>query len=335
MPYSFIAWQALLNRLSTRDRLYFLDRNSDLKCPLCRVVPESVDHLFFNCSFSSWIWRTIIWKCGYRRRPHKTLLKEEEWIRCNFKGDGQASTLIKVGFCSAIYMIWCERNNRLHGKPPRHKQFILQTILSAIRGRMLHLHLNDIRNPRNIKTAESFGLACIQKDQIAQLCSWECPKANWSKLNSDAALVNDKAGLGGIIRNWHGDTLALYSIRADVEDIHLLEMKAIYYGIKLAAAKGCHNLWIESDSLLSVNVILHLWQTPWKAIPIIHNIRQILSTFTEWHISHIWREANAGADFLSKPDCYCEGDDIPIHLIPQELKVITSLDATGTSYPRL
>ncbi|GKD83844.1 hypothetical protein Tco_1350683 [Tanacetum coccineum] len=33
-------------------------------CPLCEVVPDSHNHLFFNCPFSSQIWLTIKVKAG-------------------------------------------------------------------------------------------------------------------------------------------------------------------------------------------------------------------------------------------------------------------------------
>ncbi|XP_077249090.1 uncharacterized protein LOC143888520 [Tasmannia lanceolata] len=79
--YSFTTWQAMHNRLSTRDRLCFLGSHRDLRCLLCNAGPESVNHLFFRCSYSAWIWRSILWRCGIRRKPLKTLILEENWIR--------------------------------------------------------------------------------------------------------------------------------------------------------------------------------------------------------------------------------------------------------------
>ncbi|XP_042022898.1 uncharacterized protein LOC121770182 [Salvia splendens] len=45
--YSFTTWQALRNRLPTRDRLGCRDTEIDQRCPLCTSETESVDHIFF------------------------------------------------------------------------------------------------------------------------------------------------------------------------------------------------------------------------------------------------------------------------------------------------
>ncbi|XP_077223409.1 uncharacterized protein LOC143857022 [Tasmannia lanceolata] len=60
--HSITVWKAMLNRLSTKDRICRINSAIDAKCCLCNAVPESVDHLFFKCGFTSWIWKAILWR---------------------------------------------------------------------------------------------------------------------------------------------------------------------------------------------------------------------------------------------------------------------------------
>ncbi|XP_077221623.1 uncharacterized protein LOC143855390 [Tasmannia lanceolata] len=333
--YSFTTWQAMQNRLSTRDRLCFLGSHRDLSCLLCNAGPESVNHLFFRCSYSAWIWKSILWRCGFRRKPLKTLLQEEMWIREKFKRDGQATSIMRLSFCVVVYMIWRERNSRLHGKHPCHKTSTLHSCLSIIHSRLAHLHLDDVISRKNVATAANFGLPCIQVKTDAVFCSWIRPDHEFYKINTDAAVHNGMGGIGGLIRNSMGEVQVMFSLRSGCEEIHLLEMKAILHGIILARSEGYESIWIESDSLVAVNVILEKWECPWKAIPIVEEIRDALRNIQNWKLSHIWREANGAADFLSKPDCCCEGAVLLPSTIPPTLRDILDLDATGHLYPRV
>ncbi|XP_077222164.1 uncharacterized protein LOC143856008 [Tasmannia lanceolata] len=331
---SFTTWQAMHNRLSTRDMLCFLGPQADLSCLLCHAGPESVNHLFFRCCYSAWIWRSILWRCGIRRKPLKTLILEENWIRENFKGEGQATSIVRLSFCMVVSSIWRERNSRLYGKPHRHKTSILHSCLSVIHSRFTHLHLDDFNSRKNVTTAANFGLPCIQERTSAVFCSWTRPADEVYKLNTDAAVRNGNGGIGELIRNSEGEVQVMFSLRSDIQEIHLLEMEAILHGINLARKEGYNSIWIESDSLLAVNVILEKWDCPWKAIPIVEAIRDALRNTPIWKLSHIWREANGAADFLSKPDCCCEGAALLPSYIPRGLREILDLDAAGHLYPR-
>ena len=52
--HCFILWMCILGRLSTRDRLRFLD--IDPTCSWCRGASESHDHLFFGCTYAREVW---------------------------------------------------------------------------------------------------------------------------------------------------------------------------------------------------------------------------------------------------------------------------------------
>ncbi|KAL0286499.1 UNVERIFIED_CONTAM: hypothetical protein Sangu_2730100 [Sesamum angustifolium] len=64
--YSFILWLGLRGRLSTRDRLMFLQEDSS--CSLCINTQETAKHLFFECPFSDFVWTNIRQWLGISRR---------------------------------------------------------------------------------------------------------------------------------------------------------------------------------------------------------------------------------------------------------------------------
>ncbi|CAH2079005.1 unnamed protein product [Thlaspi arvense] len=69
---SFIVWLALLARLPTRDRLRRWGIMVPGECVLCSQEPETLDHLFFGCSFSSGIWGAF--SAGLGLQPSQSLL---------------------------------------------------------------------------------------------------------------------------------------------------------------------------------------------------------------------------------------------------------------------
>lgn len=57
--FAFITWLAMLNRLSTMDRVSWWINGVDQKCVLCNSSPETRDHMFFDCSYSSEGWEYL------------------------------------------------------------------------------------------------------------------------------------------------------------------------------------------------------------------------------------------------------------------------------------
>ncbi|XP_039025953.1 uncharacterized protein LOC120159426 [Hibiscus syriacus] len=64
--FSLITWMAILDRLSTRERLCRFAVLIDASCGLCGTVLESRSHLFIDCSFSREVWNLLLQLCGLR-----------------------------------------------------------------------------------------------------------------------------------------------------------------------------------------------------------------------------------------------------------------------------
>lgn len=55
--YAFLLWLAIHNRLSTGDRIW--DPGVRADCVLCTAQEETINHLFFSCTFAAQIWTAL------------------------------------------------------------------------------------------------------------------------------------------------------------------------------------------------------------------------------------------------------------------------------------
>lgn len=107
--YSVSTWLAILNRLTTADRLVLIAINSSPCCSLCNYS-ESHDHLFFNCPYSMQIWEYISLKICVSWTPQS----RSGWISTlsGLLGKSLRTTIIKLTFPTTVYHVWLERNCR-------------------------------------------------------------------------------------------------------------------------------------------------------------------------------------------------------------------------------
>ncbi|KAF8104414.1 hypothetical protein N665_0172s0045 [Sinapis alba] len=102
------------NRLSTGDRMFKWNSNTDTKCVLCHCQIKTRDHLFFSCSFTEEIWKGLTSEILGTRYT-------QEWSRIlelimGFSKDKTLLFLLRYVFQSTVYSIWWERNRRRHGE---------------------------------------------------------------------------------------------------------------------------------------------------------------------------------------------------------------------------
>nr|KAJ0225294.1 hypothetical protein LSAT_V11C100000100 [Lactuca sativa] len=88
-------------RLMTQDRMRFWDKNKNLKCSLCNMQPDSHSHLFFECPYSSLIWKVVKDKVGIRSNSHtwKDLIEE---LQDFLKGKSIQVFIMKIAFAASV-----------------------------------------------------------------------------------------------------------------------------------------------------------------------------------------------------------------------------------------
>ncbi|XP_021754908.1 uncharacterized protein LOC110720206 [Chenopodium quinoa] len=130
----FIAWLAICNRLPTLDRLSAWGITSDTMCKLCGNVAESIDHLFFKCTFSAQIWGAVLQILHCQRNPG-SFDSELLWAtKCGKKGTPKHK-LFLMFFAEIIYAIWIQRNEVVFNQYHRSADALMREISFKVASR--------------------------------------------------------------------------------------------------------------------------------------------------------------------------------------------------------
>ncbi|GJQ89400.1 reverse transcriptase domain, reverse transcriptase zinc-binding domain protein, partial [Tanacetum coccineum] len=120
--HAFHIWLVMRRCLKTQDKLkpWDVDAHTDLmqlRCPLCGLQQDSHEHLFFECSFSSKVWKYVRNLAGMEIVP-PVLDDIVQWFQPMANKRSFKNVVGKMIFAAASYFIWIERNNRiqLYGK---------------------------------------------------------------------------------------------------------------------------------------------------------------------------------------------------------------------------
>lgn len=146
--FSFMTWLAIQNRLSTLDRISSWDQSVDTTCILCRNGQETRNYLFFECSFSSSIWKQLTkgilrngftddWEALVRLFSTSTMGKQQ--LFC-----------LKYAFQAVLYAVWRERNNRRHGEQAIPLQIMIKLTDKAIRNKLSILQSKGVEGYQGI-----------------------------------------------------------------------------------------------------------------------------------------------------------------------------------------
>lgn len=64
-------------------------------CPLCDIKSKNIEHLFFECSVASYVWRRILHWQGIHRQA-MSWAGEVQWYETMYKGKGNAATIFRM-----------------------------------------------------------------------------------------------------------------------------------------------------------------------------------------------------------------------------------------------
>ncbi|XP_010543947.1 PREDICTED: uncharacterized protein LOC104816716 [Tarenaya hassleriana] len=115
--YAFVQWQAMHNRLPTKDHLNCWGVISDTSCNLCGGEEEIHQHLFFKCSYNKQLWSFFGSYCW--PNPPEDLQSCLSWID-NPSNDfaRNMKTISRLIAQTAVYELWKERNHRIFRNRP-------------------------------------------------------------------------------------------------------------------------------------------------------------------------------------------------------------------------
>ncbi|GKC93942.1 hypothetical protein Tco_1159384 [Tanacetum coccineum] len=139
--HAFNLWLVIKRKLKTQDNLRSWDVSSSLAIsyPLCESQPDSHEHLFFACSFSTQVWLHLRDLAGLSHIP-PNLEVIMDYIIPMAKRRTSTSVISKLVLAALAYFIWQERNNRLFMCNKRPAAKVIECIILAIRLKLMLCH---------------------------------------------------------------------------------------------------------------------------------------------------------------------------------------------------
>lgn len=117
--FSFILWTAMHGRLSTCDRMKSWNANIDETCVLCQGPAETMRYLFFECSYSKKIWKSLM--KGVMEDQFSVDWERLIWIASDGLNWSRVRIFIlRYVFQMTVHTIWREKNQRRHGEIHHH-----------------------------------------------------------------------------------------------------------------------------------------------------------------------------------------------------------------------
>jgi hypothetical protein len=116
--HSFILWLAFRDALNTKEKLCLWGFNCSSVYLFCHAQQESKEHFLFSCSFSRRIWRVLMADCLVVNPP-VDWDSVVWWFQEKACGKSLKSYLCKLCFGAAVYNLWKQMNDLLHGNIPR------------------------------------------------------------------------------------------------------------------------------------------------------------------------------------------------------------------------
>nr|GEU69462.1 putative reverse transcriptase domain, reverse transcriptase zinc-binding domain protein [Tanacetum cinerariifolium] len=134
----FIMWMAVQNRLTTQERLLKWYPDKQVECLCCGRYPDSLNHLFFECSFTKELWCKIRTTAEINSMPDKL---EDIVNLMSMKKHNKSikSMLVRLILAACVYFIWTERNKRRFTTKKQSCKDMIENVVYHIRLKLASL----------------------------------------------------------------------------------------------------------------------------------------------------------------------------------------------------
>ncbi|XP_057858285.2 uncharacterized protein LOC131067342 [Cryptomeria japonica] len=156
---------------------------------------------------------------------------------------------------------------------------------------------------RNLLIPLIFALGTsVDQTNPRVVVKWDTPEDGWSKVNFDGASAGNpgQSGISCILRDSDALSIKEISEKIGVATNNEAKFRVALKGLKLGKELGVQRIHLEGELLNVINAIHYNSIPSWRLNQWLQPILALLSTFDEFWVSHIYREANGEADRLSK-----------------------------------
>ncbi|KAJ4715617.1 Ribonuclease H [Melia azedarach] len=255
--FAILTWKALQGRLPVDDILQTRGIYMVSSCSFCLSDLESNNHLFATCSFtkSLWLWTSSKFRINFP--SCSTVSALWGWIiEKNFSP--QLRNLWFTTACFVFHSIWRARNRLRYDNMKPSLRYIHTDILAHIRYFASfcpgYVHYGSDRDT----LAELKIPWKLTKAPKSLILVWHAPPIGWIKVNTDGMAKGNpgSSACGGVFRDCDGAFLGGYGLALGHQTAYYSEIMGVILAIELAFARGWGKLWLESDSLSTIQLLI-------------------------------------------------------------------------------
>jgi len=142
----------------------------------CNGATETMQHLYFECSHSSYIWKVWKLKLGVSDGSIRDLMREANKIKEKFRKKKKITILARMALCATIWHIWKQRNERVFQHKNKHKIMVFRSIYEDIKELLKTCHWKSSRDSHSLYFAKlgcKFRCVthCLYIPAFNQICS--------------------------------------------------------------------------------------------------------------------------------------------------------------------
>ncbi|XP_026383639.1 uncharacterized protein LOC113279149 [Papaver somniferum] len=202
------------------------------RCCICEAAQDSMEHLLWDCSFSTEIWR---WICTIFKF-NKSNYFEDIW-----KGATNCSPLIKhvwiSASCNILKELWFQKNKRFFEniKPSMHR--FKSRIMKLVNEGGLRITGTKWNQKYDLEIIDKFQLGSrLSIFQLIKTCYWFPPEQEYVIFCCDGASFGNpgSAGFGVVVRDSNCQVLGALSGGIGIASNYLAESYGIMCALELA-----------------------------------------------------------------------------------------------------
>ncbi|CAM8900280.1 unnamed protein product [Rhodiola kirilowii] len=188
--------------------------------------------------------------------------------------------------CAGVWLIWRHRNEVWHDKDYWEVSWT---------ARKVELCCRQWRSKCPL----------INTEHVSDPLKWRPPKMGYLKINCEGAwsVQSNSIGVGCIVRDGEGivrGAFATWILKRKGSELEA-EGRAILQAMEAAELVQWDKVLFESDSIQAIlGILAGVMDDEYSRQVWGSRCSELLSRHPEWEISHVWREANKGADLLAK-----------------------------------
>ncbi|GJQ95829.1 hypothetical protein Tco_0006968 [Tanacetum coccineum] len=160
--HAFNLWLVIKQKLKTQDKVASWEVSDSLMtvCPLCEMVRDSHEHIFFECSFSKQVWDYMksFAALPYSNEVFQQILLE---VIPFSKRKSPKSVVAKLVLAASAYFIWQERIWRLYKKNKRTVQQVRECIYSTVRLKLLSCRFKKSKSGASLAQRWNLPHSCF------------------------------------------------------------------------------------------------------------------------------------------------------------------------------